>query len=152
MHRESSLVVQTRRIECLPLSFLLFVASSSTSNQWHLPLMHAFSPSQWRDLVPHLSWTRKCSDANTSCFRDASTPTHDFLVTPHPHCDGLYVASGGSFHGWKFLPVIGDYVADMMHGDLASEYAERWAWDKKTGDGHSANPTYKIIGDLQDWL
>jgi sarcosine oxidase / L-pipecolate oxidase len=64
----------------------------------------------------------------------------------------LYVAGGGSFHGWKFLPVIGDYIVDMLQGTLATEYADRWAWDKKTGDGHSANPTYQIVGDLQDWI
>lgn len=83
--------------------------------------------------------------------RDASTPTHDFLISPHPHCQNLFVATGGSFHGWKFLPVIGDYVVSMMQGTLPAEYADRWAWDKKGGDGHSANPTYQIVGDLQDW-
>lgn len=40
----------------------------------------------------------------------------------------------------------------MMQGCLTSEYSDRWAWDKKGGDGHSANPTYHIVGDLQDWL
>ena len=88
----------------------------------------------------------------TNDTRDASTPTHDFLITSHPHSEGLYVATGGSFHGWKFLPVIGDYIADMMHGRLEADYADRWAWDKKNGDGHSANPTYQVVGDLQDWL
>ncbi|GAO14997.1 uncharacterized protein UV8b_00490 [Ustilaginoidea virens] len=91
-------------------------------------------------------------DAYRVCW-DASTPTHDFLITPHPHSKGLYVATGGSFHGWKFLPVIGDYVVDMMQGSLDPEFADRWAWDKKGGHGdHSANPTYYIVGDLQDWL
>ncbi|KAH0529335.1 hypothetical protein TsFJ059_004096 [Trichoderma semiorbis] len=83
---------------------------------------------------------------------DASTPTHDFLITPHPHCEGLYVATGGSFHGWKFLPVIGDYIVDMLHGLLGADYADRWAWDPKSGDGHSANPTYQVVGDLQQWI
>ncbi|KAM3503078.1 hypothetical protein MY10362_004435 [Beauveria mimosiformis] len=82
---------------------------------------------------------------------DASTPTHDFLITSHPHCEGLYMATGGSFHGWKFLPVIGDYIADMMQGTLDKEYTARWAWDKEGGDDHSANPTYQVVGDLQDW-
>lgn len=94
----------------------------------------------------------QCTLTQTSFYRDASTPTHDFLITPHPHSQGLYVATGGSFHGWKFLPVIGDYIADMMQGSLEAEFADRWAWDKKGGDGHSANPTYQIVGDLQDWL
>lgn len=48
--------------------------------------------------------------------------------------------------------MIGDYVADMMNSTLAEEYADRWAWDKQRDDGHSANPTYQIAGDLQDWL
>ncbi|OAQ58966.1 sarcosine oxidase [Pochonia chlamydosporia 170] len=90
-------------------------------------------------------------DAYRICW-DASTPTHDFLITPHPHCRGLYVATGGSFHGWKFLPVIGDYIADMMQGSLEAEFADRWAWDQISGDGHSVNPTYDIVGDLQGWL
>jgi hypothetical protein len=40
----------------------------------------------------------------------------------------------------------------MMDGTLSQEYAERWAWDKTSGDGHSANPTYQVIGDLQEWI
>lgn len=83
---------------------------------------------------------------------DASTPTHDFLITAHPHCDNLYIATGGSFHGWKFLPVIGEYIAGVMQGTLGSDYVDRWAWDKVGGDGHSANPTYQIAGDLQQWV
>ncbi|KAG7131629.1 L-saccharopine oxidase like protein [Verticillium longisporum] len=60
---------------------------------------------------------------------DATTKSHDFLITPHPHCANLFVATGGSFHGWKFLPVIGEYIVDMLFGRLAPEYADRWAWD-----------------------
>lgn len=97
-----------------------------------------------------LSYPRLASKLNAT-HRDASTPTHDFLISSHPHCPNLFVATGGSFHGWKFLPVIGDYVVDMMQGTLSAEYADRWAWDKKGGDGHSANPTYQIAGDLRDW-
>ncbi|KAH7319746.1 FAD dependent oxidoreductase [Stachybotrys elegans] len=82
---------------------------------------------------------------------DASTPTHDFLITPHPHSPRLYIATGGSFHGWKFLPVIGEYIADMVSHQLDPEYAARWAWDRAGNDDHSANPTYQVIGDLQDF-
>jgi sarcosine oxidase/L-pipecolate oxidase len=85
--------------------------------------------------------------------RDTSTPQHDFLICPHPHSENLYVATGGSFHGWKFLPVIGDYIVKMMKGTLDEDLKKRWAWD---GDGskpdHMANPTYKIIGNLEDFL
>lgn len=93
-------------------------------------------PSQWQ----HTALT---------LYRDASTPTHDFLITPHPHCDSLYIATGGSFHSWKFLPVIGEYVTDMLDGALPAKYAERWHWDQPL-NSKSANPTYSIVGDLQD--
>lgn len=86
----------------------------------------------------------------TKVGRDASTPTHDFLISPLPHCPNLYVATGGSFHGWKFLPVIGEYIAAMMFDTLPAEYAERWAWDKKDAREDSANPTYQVAGDLKD--
>lgn len=113
------------------------------------PLSHTVSAGKHPNFPPQslkvLVLTQKSS-------RDASTPTHDFLISPHPHCDGLYVATGGSFHGWKFLPVIGDYIADMLHGLLDADYADRWAWDQKGGDGRSANPTYQVVGDLQQWI
>ncbi|KAH7113429.1 hypothetical protein EDB81DRAFT_873546 [Dactylonectria macrodidyma] len=50
------------------------------------------------------------------CHKYASPPTHDFVISPHPHCNNLYLATGGSFHGWKFLPAIGGYVVDMIQG------------------------------------
>ncbi|KAM0277867.1 hypothetical protein ACHAQH_005499 [Verticillium albo-atrum] len=83
---------------------------------------------------------------------DATTKSHDFLITPHPYCANLFVATGGSFHGWKFLPVIGDYIVDMMFGRLEAEYADRWAWDPVSKDEHRANPTYNIEFDLPEWL
>ncbi|RAL58929.1 hypothetical protein DID88_009220 [Monilinia fructigena] len=39
---------------------------------------------------------------------DGITPNQDFIISPHPRCQNLYIATGGSFHGWKFLPIIGD--------------------------------------------
>ncbi len=61
--------------------------------------------------------------------RDAITPTEDFIICPHPRCKNLFVASGGSSHGWKFLPVLGRYVVAMLDGKLNPRMAERWAWD-----------------------
>jgi hypothetical protein len=62
--------------------------------------------------------------------RDAVTKNRDFLITPHPHCKGLYLATGGSFHGWKFLPIIGQYVAQMLEGALEEDLSRRWSWDR----------------------
>jgi sarcosine oxidase / L-pipecolate oxidase len=85
--------------------------------------------------------------------RDAETPYHDFLITPHPKVPHLSIATGGSFHGWKFLPVIGDYIAAMLDGKLAPEYGRRWAWDAQPpSNGYMANPTYQTETDLSSLL
>ncbi len=57
------------------------------------------------------------------------TPNQDWIISPHPTCPGLYIAGGGSFHSWKFLPTIGKYVTRMLKGELTSEEREKWAWD-----------------------
>ncbi|KAB5516993.1 FAD dependent oxidoreductase [Coniochaeta sp. 2T2.1] len=62
---------------------------------------------------------------------DAWTPTGDFIISPHSACDGLFVATCGSFHGFKFLPVIGKYVVQMLFGELDPALYERWAWDRE---------------------
>jgi len=55
------------------------------------------------------------------------TPDMHFLITPHP-VDGLYVATGGSGHGFKFLPRIGHYIALMLDNKLPREISEQWKW------------------------
>lgn len=62
--------------------------------------------------------------------RDGITPNQDFIISPHPRSKNLYIATGGSFHGWKFLPIIGDYVVQMLDNKLGAEFSKRWAWDR----------------------
>ncbi len=63
--------------------------------------------------------------------RDALTPSGDFIVSPHPASEHLYVATCGSFHGWKFFPILGKYVADMLEGVLDPDLVQKWAWDRE---------------------
>ena len=58
------------------------------------------------------------------------TPTEDFIICAHPHCSGLAIATGGSFHGYKFFPVLGKYVVQMLAGELDPALARKWAWDR----------------------
>ncbi|MEV7231427.1 N-methyl-L-tryptophan oxidase [Polymorphospora sp. NPDC051019] len=45
------------------------------------------------------------------------TPDEHFVVGPHPRHDSVTVAAGFSGHGFKFVPVIGEIVADLaQHG------------------------------------
>jgi sarcosine oxidase/L-pipecolate oxidase len=62
----------------------------------------------------------------------------------------LYIATGGSFHAFKFLPVLGAYIAAMMEGTLDEEKASRWAWNRGTDGG--ACVTYIPKRDLKDIL
>ncbi|KAF2668885.1 sarcosine oxidase [Microthyrium microscopicum] len=61
---------------------------------------------------------------------DALTPDEDFIISRHPRCEGLSIGTGGSFHGYKFFPVLGKYIVQMLDGMLAPELNKKWAWDR----------------------
>lgn len=67
--------------------------------------------------------------------RDAFTTSCDFIISPHSAAKGLYVATCGSFHGYKFFPVLGKYIIQMMEGELAPNLREKWAWDRERPNG-----------------
>lgn len=51
----------------------------------------------------------------------------DFLIDHHEDRPGLFLATGGSGHAFKFLPVLGDLIADRLLGVPNAE-GERYAW------------------------
>ena len=59
------------------------------------------------------------------------TPSSDFIISPHSACEDLYIATCGSFHGYKFLPLLGKYVVEMLSGELDPGLGKRWAWDRE---------------------
>lgn len=67
--------------------------------------------------------------ANTR-VREAVTPDEDFIISPHSASKNLYVATCGSFHGWKFLPILGKYVVQMLDGSLEETLVKKWSWDR----------------------
>lgn len=82
------------------------------------------------------------NDRQIDYFRicwDAITPDQHPLITQHPHpqLSNLCLAVGGSFHCWKFLPTIGQYVVNVLDGvSNGSEYDEAWAWKtERQGQG-----------------
>ncbi|KIX03172.1 uncharacterized protein Z518_06723 [Rhinocladiella mackenziei CBS 650.93] len=78
-----------------------------------------------RELVPHMA-DRPFSRTRICWYCD--TPTGDFLITRHPQYRSLFLATGGSGHGFKFFPVIGDYIVDAIEGRLEPGLAEIWRW------------------------
>lgn len=86
--------------------------------------------------LPALIWPLRSNKT-----RDAFTTTSDFIISPHSASKGLYVASCGSFHGYKFFPVLGKYITQMLDGELAPDLVEKWAWDRQRPDS-SQNVEY----------
>ncbi|KAB8291240.1 hypothetical protein EYC80_009927 [Monilinia laxa] len=104
---------------CVPTSFQAEAATA----------LHTLLP----DLPPRpFSRTRIC------WYTD--TPTGEFLIT---YCDkpqssgglglkGVFLATGGSGHGFKFLPVLGEKIVDVLEGK-DEIWAKKWGW-KVTGE------------------
>jgi len=57
----------------------------------------------------------------------------NFLIDHDPERPGLIVAAGGNGHGFKFTPVLGEIVADVLE-HKQNRWAGRFAW-RDTGDG-----------------
>ena len=43
-----------------------------------------------------------------------NTPDMHFVIGPHPAEEGVFIASGFSGHGFKFAPVVGEVLADLV--------------------------------------
>jgi glycine/D-amino acid oxidase-like deaminating enzyme len=59
----------------------------------------------------------------------------DFYVDQDPDHPGLIVASGGSGHGFKFAPVMGDLIADVVES-RENPRLKRFAWRQRGDPGH----------------
>jgi len=57
--------------------------------------------------------TRVCQYENTS--------NGDFLIDRHPEMENVWFAGGGSGHGFKHGPALGDYVAGQILGEAPAE-------------------------------
>lgn len=84
---------------------------------------------------------------DTKVCWDAMAPDGSWLIDHHPEVDGLCVASGGSGHGFKFLPVVGQYISEVLDIPVESEKAlaaprspderkttmkQKWRWGRDT--------------------
>jgi sarcosine oxidase len=45
----------------------------------------------------------------------------DFLIDRHPDCENVWIAGGGSGHGFKHGPVLGEYCAALVRGEVTPE-------------------------------
>ena len=59
------------------------------------------------------------------------------MIAPDPERDGLVVAAGGSGHGFKFAPVLGDIIADGVDGAVVPKF--RWRPEVRPTRGEEAS-------------
>ncbi|EED15927.1 sarcosine oxidase, putative [Talaromyces stipitatus ATCC 10500] len=104
-----------------------------------------------RQVFPELAdrpfcYTRLCWDADTA--------DRHFLITPHPTQKNLFIATAGSAHGFKFLPIIGKYIADHIEGKLDADIVHNWRWrvgeDVNTKNLAHLDPELEL-SDLTGW-
>jgi sarcosine oxidase len=50
-----------------------------------------------------------------------NTDTGDFLIDRHPDYENVWIAGGGSGHGFKHGPAVGEYVAGLVRGSAQPE-------------------------------
>ncbi len=84
----------------------------------------------------------------------ADTATGDWLIDYHPRYNkSLFLATGGSGHAFKFLPVIGDKVVECLVGKCPEEFKEKWRWREEVayeewpGDGSRGGKKGMILED-----
>jgi sarcosine oxidase/L-pipecolate oxidase len=76
-------------------------------------------------------WTKNRSPDRWRICYDAVTPTEDWVLSRHPddRLSNMYLAVGGSFHSYKFMPNAGKYVLNVLNGKSNGAEKDRaWKW------------------------
>ncbi|KAJ5612260.1 hypothetical protein N7510_005454 [Penicillium lagena] len=100
-----------------------------------------------KDILPELV-TRGFERVGLCWYND--TPTGDFIMDYHPQHKNMFICTGGSGHGFKFLPVIGKYAVGCLERTLPTDLIEKWKFPTQfrnefqenifTGDGSRGGP------------
>lgn len=86
-----------------------------------------------KDLLPIKGVESRPWEQTRICWY-SDTRDADWLADWHPGWRGLFVATGDSGHGFKFLPVIGDRFVDLMLGK-GGKLGYKWRWKNLADDG-----------------
>ncbi|KAF9788033.1 FAD dependent oxidoreductase [Thelephora terrestris] len=92
----------------------------------------------FREIYPALASSKPFVTTRMCWYAD--TQDEDWLIGPAPGDPSLFVATGGSGHAYKFLPVIGRLVADAVQGVLPENLAKKFAVDRKQQSDDKVNP------------
>ncbi|KAL2209884.1 FAD dependent oxidoreductase [Sarocladium strictum] len=87
----------------------------------------------------------------------SDTPEGDFIIDHDSSIDGLFLATGGAGHAFKFLPVLGRYIADCYENKSSPEIRQQWRLRKpsatstmlKGGDGSRGGPKLRVLSQRE---
>ncbi|KAL2046314.1 hypothetical protein N7G274_001761 [Stereocaulon virgatum] len=101
-----------------------------------------------------IPWLGERAFCGTRICWYTDTPSGDFLIDYHPGYEGCFLATGGSGHGFKFLPVLGERIVEGLEGGLAEEFRGLWRWREGVGvpfngtdDGSRRGEKGLVLGD-----
>ncbi|OQE28141.1 hypothetical protein PENFLA_c005G06689 [Penicillium flavigenum] len=64
------------------------------------------------------------------------TSEGDFVIDYHPELEGLFIATAGAGHAFKFLPILGRYVADRFENRVSDSIRQKWRLRLAEGEGN----------------
>jgi sarcosine oxidase / L-pipecolate oxidase len=102
--------------------------------------------------LPQILENGRVPDEWRLCW-DVISPDQNQLITQHPdpRLSNLYFATAGSFHSWKFLPIIGKYVVKVLSGESNRETKDKaWKW-KTSWTDRGAHEKTLPRADLKDF-
>ncbi|XYA02958.1 hypothetical protein QA089_005545 [Meyerozyma guilliermondii] len=80
----------------------------------------------------------------------ADTSDSHFIVDAVPKLPNLFVATGDSGHAFKFLPTIGDLIADKLEGKLAEKYQNAWKWRDNISPFDPTDCSWRVVSEPLD--
>ena len=100
--------------------------------------MRAFVESSFPSLTnAPLVYSRRCLYTDTL--------DGHFWIDHHPEIKGLSVSSGGSGHGMKMAPILGEMTADMAEGKTHM-FSERYRWRHLTEETNQVEEARFVVG------
>ena len=91
--------------------------------------VHPWDPDTSERIVPpdHFTAPREYLAFRFPAFKDAPlvesfvcqyevSPDENYIIDRHPHCENAWIVGGGSGHGFKNCPAVGELAADLIQG------------------------------------
>lgn len=117
--------------------------------KWEMAISESLKRNLHSSLMSKLlsDWASDVSKTSCRMCWDAVTPTDDWLIDKHPdkRLSNLYLVTGGSFHAYKFLPVLGKLISNVVNGVSNGEQMDRaWGWKSASAQTSVQRPKAKL--------